>query len=90
MTFIFTWESPTDKERQTTNSWEKYEALEIILDFILLNFQGLCIRKYYRRAPQLATKESEGATTKTLKVIYKLNNACSQILPTILMKKEAE
>ena len=56
----------------------------------LLNFQGLCIRKYYKRAPQLATKESEGASTKSLIVIYKLNNARSQKLPTVLMKKEVE
>ena len=90
MTLILTWKSPTDRERQINNSKEKYEALEIILDFILLNFQGLFIRKYYKRAPQLATKESEGASTKALIVIYKLNNACSQKLPTVLMKKEVE
>ena len=32
------------------------------------------IRKCYKRAPQLATKESKSASTKTLIVIYKLNN----------------
>ena len=78
------------RQRNRNDLFIRNEALEIILGLILLDFQGLYIRKYYKWAPQLATKESKSSSTRNLIVLYKLNNARSQKLPTLSMKKGVE
>ena len=53
-----------------------------------IKFPRFVYRKILQKGTQLVTKESEGASTRTLIVLYKLNNAHSQKLPAVLMKSK--